>query len=377
MSFENLKDALHTKISIDEKESLIIGYTSSMDCNNLIEFLQSLPSLWPDLSMSRTAKMLRCIIANQKNESERLNLVNNLLNIYNNKKLISLELQARRIEFLLNLKQYQECLKSITDLSRELKKHDDKINLIRLYVCESQAYYALRNINRARSSLTTARAMAVSTFCPIDVQALIDSLTGMYICDERNYETSYGYFIEALDGYCLEKNSNSVKVARYLILSKIVGEKYNEVPNMIKKLEDKVHNISNDFTINILYDVYKCCIERDLNGYNKILKEKRESLKDEFVERHLDFLYERLLESNIKKIIEPYKNIKINYIASMIGLNVTIIENIISRMILDGKIKGILDHSINSLVLFESVKTKNQNSYIDLMADFTAFARKV
>jgi len=61
------------------------------------------------------------------------------------------------------------------------------------------------------------------------------------------------------------------------------------------------------------------------------------------IRRHFNLLYNSLLEDNLKKIIEPYNQVQIDYVASQIDLPVDKVLMKLSEMILDEKIKGTLD----------------------------------
>jgi 26S proteasome regulatory subunit N6 len=68
-----------------------------------------------------------------------------------------------------------------------------------------------------------------------------------------------------------------------------------------------------------------------------------EILGDLVVKRHFDFLYNTLLEDNLRKIIEPYSEVQIDHIANVIGLRMDKVLMKLSEMILDEKINGTLD----------------------------------
>jgi len=71
------------------------------------------------------------------------------------------------------------------------------------------------------------------------------------------------------------------------------------------------------------------------------------------IRRHFNFLYNNLLEDNLKKIILPYSEVQIDYVANQISLPVERVLMKLSEMILDEKIKGTLDQGRNCLIVFE------------------------
>jgi 26S proteasome regulatory subunit N6 len=93
------------------------------------------------------------------------------------------------------------------------------------------------------------------------------------------------------------------------------------------------------------------------------------------------------LEDNLKKIIEPYSEVQIDYIAENIGLPMDKILQKLSEMILDEVIKGTLDQGKNCLVVFEEPETTelfdnaldtfaNLNNVVDSLYDKTQNFKK-
>lgn len=78
-----------------------------------------------------------------------------------------------------------------------------------------------------------------------------------------------------------------------------------------------------------------------------------ELLDDPVIKRHFNYLYNTLLEENLRKIIEPYSEVQIDYIAKSIGLPMDRILQKLSEMILDEMIDGTLDQGRNCLIIFE------------------------
>ncbi len=71
------------------------------------------------------------------------------------------------------------------------------------------------------------------------------------------------------------------------------------------------------------------------------------------IKRHFNYLYNTLLEDNLKKIILPYSEVQIDYIAQSIGLPMDKILQKLSEMILDENINGTLDQGRNCMIIFE------------------------
>jgi len=66
------------------------------------------------------------------------------------------------------------------------RKLDDKLLMCELSLVESKIFQALKNIPRAKASLTAARANANSIYCPPLLQAEIDLQSGQIFCEESD-----------------------------------------------------------------------------------------------------------------------------------------------------------------------------------------------
>ena len=108
----------------------------------------------------------------------------------------------------------------------------------------------------------------------------------------------------------------------------------------------------------------------------------KELLEDPVIRRHFNFLYNSLLEDNLKKIVEPYSEVQIDFIAKQIGLPFDKILGKLSEMILDEKIAGTLDQGRDCLIIFEQTESvemfehtvdifKNLDTVLDSLYDKT------
>lgn len=364
----------------DEKEGYVLDLSYSLiqsnDFLNLLNLLTNLSSYWPSISNARLTKIIKQIftkISIDQNIFESIHsLLIGLINFYSEKKMLKLDLECRLINLYLTVGRYKECLEKITVVLKELKKYDDKTNLISLFVYESKAYYELQDFSRAKSSLTSARALAVSCPCPAQLQAQIDTLNGMYLTDEHSYDTAISYFIEALEGFNQDRMYDNAKVAlRYIILNKILLSKFEEIDTVLSS--KFASSFKDDQYVSLLCSIGKICKKRNLCAYNEILHNNAIVLEtDGYVSRHLLQLYNTLLDQNILKIIEPYSHIKIQYISNKMNLTEDIVETKLRMMILDKTINGILDHDTQCLVIYDKKEENDEFSFknVKILRDF-------
>ncbi|KCZ77219.1 hypothetical protein H311_01773, partial [Anncaliia algerae PRA109] len=171
-------------------------------------------------------------------------------------------------------------------------------------------------------------------------------------------------FLESLDGFIISKNNYGATLSvRYLILSKIMDKKFDEI-NVILKNKPILPFLKDEVIIFFL-KVKEACKSRNLKDYQEILTHHPHLLvEDTFIKKHLTELYNILFENNILKIIEPYSNLKIEIISKNLNFSVHEIEEKLRKMILDGKINGIIDNANHSLILYER---KNGKKFNDLL----------
>lgn len=364
--FEQLKEIISNQNSSQEEKEIAFleiqkNNISTRNYNALRENITSIREYWSNITTARLTKIIKKIFDMIPCEYETLE---NMLNVLDdlilwaekdNKNLLRLDLECKRIYVYIFLGKYHDALVKIKDIAKDLKKFDDKNNLISLYVYESKAFYKIKNPNRAKASLTAARALAVSTYCSYELQAQIDLLNGMYLCDERNYKIAFSYFLEAMEGFTIDKKCEFACVSlRYLILSKIISKNQNEIEMLFKNKNAAPY--SNDNLVKLLIEIGQCCTDRNLRRYLSLMENNRQILEsDEFLFSHLGYLYDILLENNIIKIIESYSVVYLELISKNLNFEVEIIEEKIRKMILDGKINGILNHSDMSLILYNNI----------------------
>ncbi|CAN3354864.1 26S proteasome regulatory subunit Rpn6p [Diutina catenulata] len=285
-------------------------------------------------------------------------------------------LQLKLAELLYRKACYSEGLELLTSLLREYKKLDDKSSLVEVQLLESKIYHRLRNIAKSKAALTAARTSANSIYCPTLLQAELDCQSGIVNAEDKDYNTAFSYFYESFEGFNSQDNIQSMVVLKYMLLTKIMLNKLDDVQSILNNKNVKKYE-SRD--IDAMKAIATAYANRSLKEFELSLTSYSEELKsDPIIKNHFNALYDNLLEQNILKIIESYSVVELTHISKVIGLNLQQVEGKLSQMILDKVFYGVLDQGSGWLIIYDQPKkdkgyeaalelVKNLSSTVDLL----------
>jgi len=283
-------------------------------------------------------------------------------------------LESRLVGLYFETERYQEAIALGSILLKELKKLDDKNLLVEVQLLESKTYHALGNLPKARAALTSARTTANSIYVPPKVQAQLDLQSGiLHASEERDFKTAFSYFYEAFEQYDSVEDKNALTALKYMLMSKIMLRTPEEVQNIVSgKLALKYSGSD----IEAMKLVAQASKNRSLADFQiTVDKYTRELKEDKIVERHLDSLYQTMLEQNLCRIIEPYSRVQVKFVAEKINLPENQVEKKLSQMILDKKFQGILDQETRVLIIFEA--TERDETYDNVIETISAMSKVV
>jgi len=260
-------------------------------------------------------------------------------------------LEARLIALYFDRARYSDALSLGSQLLKELKKLDDKNLLVEVQLLESKTYHALSNLPKARAALTSARTTANSIYIPPRVQAQLDLQSGiLHASEEKDFKTAFSYFYEAFEQYDSVEDPSALKALKYMLLSKIMLNLPDEVTTLSS---GKLSLRYSGSDLDAMKAVAASAKNRSLKDFQAAVKSyKTELEEDKIVAKHLDTLYNNMLEQNLCRIIEPYSRVQVEYVAKKIDLPKDQVERKLSQMILDRKFLGILDQETGVLVIF-------------------------
>merc|ERR1739844_261518 len=239
-------------------------------------------------------------------------------------------LESRLVGLYFETERYQEAIALGSILLKELKKLDDKNLLVEVQLLESKTYHALGNLPKARAALTSARTTANSIYVPPKVQAQLDLQSGiLHASEERDFKTAFSYFYEAFEQYDSVEDKNALTALKYMLMAKIMLNTPEEVQNIVSgKLALKHAGPE----LEAMKAVALSAKNRSLSDFQiTVDKYTRELKEDKIVERHLDSLYQTMLEQNLCRIIEPYSRVQVKFVAEKINLPENQVEKKLSQ----------------------------------------------
>lgn len=344
-------------------------YAKQGDQSKVQQLLVDIRPFFQEISKPHSAKIVRTLIDDiatmPKSAPFLISLCQDSIQwaIQEKRSFLRQRLEARLAALYCQTGEYKKSLSVARKLSKELKKLDDKPLLVELEMVESQVYFSLQNVPKAKGALTSARSHANSFYCPPLTQADIDMQGGVLCAAEKDFKTSFSYFYEAYEGYSTGgKDAQAIKALKYMMLSKIMSGLAGDVYNIINSKAGNKYAGSAAQALKAVADASRA---KSLSMLEKAFVEhKEELLEDAIVKTHVTGLRNLLLEQNILRVLAPYSRVSIAKVAEHISMETPVVEDYLARMILDKKLHAMIDQTGDIIV---SDEEKPDGVYIGAM----------
>lgn len=199
---DNNNNGLNGEIILHAINKLTSLYVIQKKGNLISKLLSDLRPLFANMPKARTAKIVRTLI-------DKLGEIPNSINEQvllckecvewcklEKRTFLRQRIQTRLASLLVDSGSNSEALSLLSELQMEVKRMDDKIVLVEIFLVESRAYHALMNRAKAKASLTAARSNATSTYVGPLLQAEIDIQGGILNAEDHDYRTAFSYLLE-------------------------------------------------------------------------------------------------------------------------------------------------------------------------------------
>ncbi|MCJ1398264.1 26S proteasome regulatory subunit rpn6 [Xylographa trunciseda] len=351
--------------ALREYETALMGlgelYRDGKKANELAELVRTSRSTLSSFAKAKTAKLVRQLLdlfsSIPNSVPIQISVTKSCIEwaISERRSFLRQNLETRLVTLHMAQHSYYEALTLINSLLRELKRLDDKLVLVEVQLLESRVYHALGNQPKAKAALTSARTSAASVYTPPLLQAGLDMQSGMLHAEDKDFNTAFSYFIEALEGYHSQESSAlATSALQYMLLCKIMLNLSDDIHNLLTSKQAQKYTGKN---LEAMKAVARAHANRSLEDYEKALSDYRYELgSDTFIRNHLRRLYDNLLEQNLTKVIEPFSRVEIEHVAKMVGLDTMQVERKLSQMILDKVIIGVLDQGAGCLIVYDEAE---------------------
>jgi len=259
--------------------------------------------------------------------------------------------ETRLAALHLEARDFQPALALITSLLSEVKRLDDKNQLVEIHLLESRAHRALRNMPKSKAALTAARTAANAIYVPPSMQAQLDLQTGIVGAEEKDFRTAYSYFFEAFEQFSSLEDATAVRALKYMLLCKVMSANTDDINAIVSTKSALKYAGAQVDSMKAVADAFS---GRSLAAFEESLARYPDELQgDAVLKTHLAALYDTMLEQNLTRLIEPFNRVEIAHLASLINLPLATVEAKLSKMILDHKLRGTLDQGSGNLVVFD------------------------
>lgn len=333
--------------------------------DELIQLQKAILPLFIDLPKSKVAKIVRTLfdmtltipLAVEAKTRELVDLCKYIIDWCEkeSRSFLRMRIENKLADLYFRLQRYADALDVLKKLLYELKKKEDKILMVEAQLVESKVYHALENLPKAKAALTSVKTTSNSIYVVPALQAEIDMMSGLIATDEKDYTTAYSYFYETFEGYRSLGEPAAGLAFKFMLFSKIMNRQSDDALNLINSAVALKYQGRD---VDAMKEVAQANKQQNLLAFERCKEVyQRELLSDYVIKRHFTLLYSSLLEDNLRKIIEPYSEVQIAYVAQQIGLPVDKVLQKLSEMILDEKIAGTLDQGRDCLIVFEEAES--------------------
>lgn len=126
-------------------------------------------------------------------------------------------------------------------------------------------------------------------------------MSGLIATDEKDYSTAYSYFYETFEGYRSMNDSQAGIAFKFMLFCKIMSKQSDDALNLINSAVALKYQGRD---VDAMKEVAQANKQQNLLVFEKCKEVyKRELLEDPVIRRHFTFLYNSLLEDNLRKII--------------------------------------------------------------------------
>ncbi|KAK3497625.1 signalosome subunit 2 [Neurospora hispaniola] len=254
-----------------------------------------------------------------------------------------LKTNIKLARLLLDRKDYHAVARKLRELHNACRKPDGTDDpskgtySLEIYALEIQMYSETRNNNQLK--VLYQKALKVRSAVPHPkIQGVIRECGGKMHMSEENWKEAQSDFFEAFRNYDEAGDLRRIQVLKYLLLTTMLMK--SDI-NPFDSQEMKPYR--NDPRISAMTELVDAYQRDDIYRYEDVLQKNTDLLADTFIAENIDEVTRNMRTKGVVKLIAPYTRMRIGWLAERLRITEPEVMDILSFLIVDGRVKGRID----------------------------------
>ncbi|KAK1775680.1 PCI domain-containing protein [Copromyces sp. CBS 386.78] len=262
-----------------------------------------------------------------------------------------LKTNIKLARLLLDRKDYHAVARKLRELHNACRKPDGTDDpskgtySLEIYALEIQMYSETRNNNQLK--VLYQKALKVRSAVPHPkIQGVIRECGGKMHMSEENWKEAQSDFFEAFRNYDEAGDLRRIQVLKYLLLTTMLMK--SDI-NPFDSQEMKPYR--NDPRISAMTELVDAYQRDDIYRYEDVLQKNTDLLADPFIAENIDEVTRNMRTKGVVKLIAPYTRMRVSWLAQKLRITEPEVMDILSFLIVDGRVKGRIDERKGMLEL--------------------------
>ncbi|EAA36497.1 signalosome subunit 2 [Neurospora crassa] len=254
-----------------------------------------------------------------------------------------LKTNIKLARLLLDRKDYHAVARKLRELHNACRKSDGTDDpskgtySLEIYALEIQMYSETRNNNQLK--VLYQKALKVRSAVPHPkIQGVIRECGGKMHMSEENWKEAQSDFFEAFRNYDEAGDLRRIQVLKYLLLTTMLMK--SDINPFDSQEMKPYRNDPRIFAMTELVDAYQ---RDDIYRYEDVLQKNTDLLADPFIAENIDEVTRNMRTKGVVKLIAPYTRMRISWLAERLRITEPEVMDILSFLIVDGRVKGRID----------------------------------
>mmetsp|Transcript_26677 Transcript_26677/g.67052 ORF Transcript_26677/g.67052 Transcript_26677/m.67052 type:complete len:441 (-) Transcript_26677:117-1439(-) len=224
--------------------------------------------------------------------------------------------------------------------------HKKGTQLLEVYALAIQMYTETKNTKKLEELYT--KSLTIKSAIPHPrIIGVIRECGGKMHITKGQWSAAYVDFFEAFKNYDEAGSPRRINCLRYLVLSSMMTES-----NINPFYSTEAKPYAGDPQVVAMTDLVTAYQKNDIHEFERVLEHNRESVMDDpFIRGHVEDLLKNIRTQVLTVMLRPYTCIGIPYISTILNIPPADVEELLVRLILDGRIDGRIDQVAQQLHL--------------------------